>query len=85
MQSAASLILLLISASLGARTLYVSSTGNDANKGTQRSPILTLHQAKAICERSSGTSFTILLRGGDIFTEHMATDSEVVDKTCAFV
>ena len=70
---------------LDARTIYVSSTGNDANEGTESHPVLTLHQAKAMCEDSCDTSFTILLKGGDTFTEHKATDSDVVDKTCAFV
>ena len=78
-------ILLLFSATLDARTLYVSSTGNDANMGTESDPILTLSRAKEICRDSSDPSFTVLLKGGDTFTDHRATFSDVVDKTCAFV
>lgn len=78
-------ILILFSVNLDARTIYVSSTGNDANEGSESNPILTLHQAKEICKNASDTSFTILLKGGDTFTEHKATESDVVDKTCAFV
>jgi len=39
------LILILFSVSLAAKSLYVSSTGNDANEGSECNPILTLHQA----------------------------------------
>ena len=78
-------ILMLLSASLDAKTLYVSSAGDDANEGTASNPILTLAKAKEICGRSSDDSFAILLRGGDTFTEHTSTPSDVVDKTCAFV
>lgn len=84
MKLATSIILLLFSGSLGAKTIYVSSTGNDAHEGTKSHPILTLHQARALCASSPDASFTILLRGGDTFTEHIATDSVVVNKTCAF-
>jgi len=80
-----SIILILSSVNLHARTIYVSSTGNDANQGSEKKPILTLHQAKELCKNLSDASFTILLKGGDTFTEHKATESDVVDKTCAFV
>ena len=36
---------LLFAASLKAKTVYVSSTGNDANEGSRGRPVLTLYQA----------------------------------------
>lgn len=78
-------IILAFSVPINARIIYVTSTGNDAHEGTESKPILTLYQAKVICKNASDASFTILLRGGDTFTEHKATPSDVVDKTCAFV
>lgn len=61
---------LLNPVSIFAKTIYMSASGDDSNSGlTQADPILTFNRAKAICQKSSDSSFEILLKGGDTFTQ----------------
>ena len=62
-----------VSTDICAKTIYMSSTGNDVNNGThENDAILTFNRAKQLCKNSSDETFTILLRGGDTFTEFHA-------------
>ena len=64
------LLLLLSAVALGtattATTLYVSTTGNDANPGTQSAPFLTLAHAQAVARTLTpgGNTVTVLVADG---------------------
>ena len=71
-----------------AKTIYMSSSGDNANPGTKEAPIKTFNRAKQLCKNSSDDSFEILLKGGDTFTEFKAVTVSLYghDKTTfAFV
>ncbi|TWU32826.1 right-handed parallel beta-helix repeat-containing protein [Novipirellula artificiosorum] len=52
-----------------AKTIFLSSSGNDADSGAdEEHPVLTLHRAKQLCASSCDPSFEILLKGGETFT-----------------
>ncbi|MBN1482808.1 T9SS C-terminal target domain-containing protein [candidate division KSB1 bacterium] len=75
----ANIIFIIISAihfcgsmNLDAKTVYMSSTGDDANQGIEEAPVKTFNRAKQLCKNSSDASFEILLKGGDTFTEFQA-------------
>jgi hypothetical protein len=62
-------IIFLFTNFLFAKTIHVSSSGNVSNSGTINDPVRTLTRAKELCRNSSETSFEILLKSGETFTE----------------
>lgn len=56
-------------APVSTKTIHVSSSGCDADSGTQSDPIRTLRRAKQLCENSPADSFEILFKGGETFTD----------------
>lgn len=79
---------LFIIESITAKTIYMSNSGNDLNGGTESNPIKTFARAKQLCENSTDSAFTILLKGGDTFTEHHPTEVSLYSNdvnTYAFV
>ncbi|MBP2833219.1 T9SS type A sorting domain-containing protein [Aquimarina sp. U1-2] len=71
-------VFFLISFSLQAKTIYVSTSGSDSNAGTRNQPVRTLNRAKELCRLSNDSEFIILLRGGDTFRNFTQNTSSVL-------